>query len=379
MYYPTISGVARSINFYPIAPEKSEDGIAKIAYGLGKYIVDGGLSLRFSPKYPHKILQLSSSSQALKETQRHFYALDMNDQNFTASTNDAVNLLKIKVNDIENDPSLKHLVSIYDYNNDILRDGIHGKGKRLMTFAGVLQHNSFPLADILKDLLEIGQKEMNLPIEIEFAVNMSDDKDNRHVFNLLQIRPIVESDQSGDIEIGEAEDLKSIIYSKTALGNGIFPGIRDLVYINPEKWDTSKSKELANSLEELNASLKADKLNYVLVGPGRWGSSDPWLGIPVKWSQISEARVIIESGLENFRIDPSQGTHFFQNLTSFRVGYMTINPFINDGFYNLERLSQQQVISDDGIIRHVRFKEPLIIKIDGKTNRGIILESNPCL
>ncbi|MFC2079876.1 PEP/pyruvate-binding domain-containing protein [Bacteroidota bacterium] len=375
MYYPTISGVARSINFYPIAPEKPEDGIAKIAYGLGKYIMDGGLSLRFSPRYPHNILQLSSSSTALKETQRYFFALDLNEQNFTASTNDAVNLLKMKVNDIDDDSSLKHLVSVYDYNNDVLRDGIQGKGKRLMTFAGVLQHNSLPLAEILKDMLEIGQSEMNLPIEIEFAVNMSEDKNKRHVFNLLQIRPIVETDQASDIEIDEPDSDKSIVCSRTALGNGIFPGIRDVIYINPETWDASKSKEFTLRIEELNKELKSGNLNYVLIGPGRWGSSDPWLGIPVKWSQISEARVIIESGLENFRIDPSQGTHFFQNLTSFRVGYMTINPFINDGLYNIKKLEEQELISDDGFIRHVRFKEPLIIKIDGKTNRGIIMEA----
>lgn len=374
MYYPTISGIARSINFYPLAPEKPEDGIAKIAYGLGKYIVDGGVSLRFSPKYPHKIMQLSSAKMALKETQRYFYALDLDSQNFTASTDDAVNLLKVKVDDIENDSSLKHLLSVYDYNNDILRDGIQGKGKRLLTFAGILQHNSFPLAEILNDLLEIGQKEMNLPIEIEFAVNMSETKDLKHVFNLLQIRPIVESDQASNIEIDEADKAKSIVSSQAALGNGTFPGIRDLIYIKPDAWDASKSKVLADKIEILNAELRSKKLNYVLIGPGRWGSSDPWLGIPVKWSQISEARVIIESGLDDFRIDPSQGTHFFQNLTSFRVGYMTINPYINDGSYNLDRLAQQESISDDGIIRHVRFKNPLVIKIDGKTNRGIILE-----
>jgi len=373
MYYPTISGIARSINFYPIAPEKPEDGIAKIAYGLGKYIVDGGLSLRFSPKYPKKILQLSTDALALKETQRYFFALDMDDQNFTASTNDAVNLLKVQVKDIKNDPSLKHLVSVYDFNNDMLRDGMHGQGKRLMTFAGVLQHGSFPLAQILEDLLEIGQKEMNLPIEIEFAVNMSDQKEQMHVFNLLQIRPIVDTDQASDIEIDELNESETVVSSNTALGNGIFPGIRDLVYVNPENWDAARSKEIALKVDELNARFREQRLNYVLIGPGRWGSSDPWLGIPVKWSQISEARVIIESGLDNYRIDPSQGTHFFQNLTSFRVGYMTINPYIKEGFYNLDLLSHQEVVCEDELVRHVRFEKPLTIKIDGRTNRGVIL------
>ncbi len=375
-YYPTFSGVARSINFYPIAPEKPEDGIAKIAYGLGKYIVDGGLSLRFSPKYPNKILQLSSAKTALKETQKHFFALDMNDEKFTASTNDAVNLLKIPVKDVDNDPSLKHLMSVYDYDNDVLRDGMgfKGKGKKVLTFAGVLQHKSFPLAEILRELLEIGQNEMNLPIEIEFAVNMHDIKKHPHVFNLLQIRPIVESDQDTEIEIDEVVEEKTIVCSKTALGNGVFPNLCDLVYVKPECWDASRSSDIAMKVEELNASFLEQKLNYVLIGPGRWGSSDPWLGIPVKWAQISEARVIIESGLENYRIDPSQGTHFFQNLTSFRVGYMTINPFMNDGFYNTRYLSELPAIYEDDMIRHVRFEKPMVIKIAGKSNRGIILK-----
>ncbi len=373
-YYPTFSGVARSINFYPIAPEKHEDGIAKIAYGLGKYIVDGGLSLRFSPKYPHKILQLSSAKMALKETQKHFFALDMNDENFTASTNDAVNLLKIPVKDVDNDSSLKHLMSVYDYDSDMLRDGMSYKGKKVLTFAGVLQHRSFPLAEILQELLEIGQSEMNLPIEIEFAVNMHDLKKRLHVFNLLQIRPIVESDQDTEIEIDEADEKNTIVCSKTALGNGVFLGIYDLVYVKPDAWDASKSNYIAEKMEELNVGFRENEQNYVLIGPGRWGSSDPWLGIPVKWSQISEARVIIESGLENYRIDPSQGTHFFQNLTSFGVGYMTINPFINDGYYNTDFLGKQKAVYEDEMIKHVRFKEPMVIKIDGRSNKGIILK-----
>jgi CheY-like chemotaxis protein len=373
-FYPTISGVARSINFYPIAPEKPEDGIVKIAYGLGKYIVDGGMSIRFSPKYPKKILQLSSNGMALRETQRYFYSLDMNDQHFTASVNDAVNLVKSDIRSIDNDPVLNQLVSVYDYNNDIIRDGPHGQGKRLMTFAGILQHDSFPLADILKDILELCQKEMNLPIEIEFAVNMSDDKEMNHMFNLLQIRPIVESDQSSNIQIDEIGREQTIVSSDSALGNGVFPGIRDLVYIIPEQWDASRSQELALKVERLNAEFREQGVNYVLIGPGRWGSADPWLGIPVKWPQISEARVIIESGLDNYRIDPSQGTHFFQNLTSFRVGYMTVNPFIDDGCFNHDKLAAKKAVYDDGQIRHVRFSDPLVIKIDGRTNRGVIFE-----
>jgi CheY-like chemotaxis protein len=373
LYYPSISGVARSINFYPIAPERSEDGIVKIAYGLGKHIVDGNPSLRFSPKYPANILQLSSPDQALKTTQKTFYALDMDGQHFTASTHDDVNLIKVPLKNVTNDPSLKQLVSMYDFESDMIRDGLGKKGKRLLTFAGVLQHNSLPLAQILQDLLEIGQKEMNLPIEIEFAVNMNDGRNEPHVFNLLQIRPIVETDQVSDITVDELSEKNTIIWSRSALGNGYFRGIHDLVYVRPETFSASHSEKLALQVEKLNAEFLEKERTFVLIGPGRWGSSDPWLGIPVKWAQISQARVIIESGLEHYRIDPSQGTHFFQNLTSFRVGYMTINPFINDGFYNLDYLESMKAVYEDEMIRHVQFKKPLEVKIDGKTNRGVIL------
>lgn len=372
-YYPSISGVARSINFYPIAPEKPEDGIAKIAYGLGKHIVDGNPSLRFSPKYPHKILQLSDPAMALKTTQKTFFALDMDGQHFTASTHDDVNLLKVKLKDVDNDPSLKQLVSVYDYDSDMLRDGMNYKGKPLLTFAGVLQHKTLPLAEILRDLLDIGQKEMNLPIEIEFAVNMNDGRKEPHIFNLLQIRPIVESDQLSDISVEELDEKHTIIWSQSALGNGVFREIRDLVYIKPDAFRAADSEKLAVQVEKLNDQFRKQERCYVLIGPGRWGSSDPWLGIPVQWAQISQARVIIESGLKDYRIDPSQGTHFFQNLTSFRVGYMTINPFIHDGFYNVDYLNSLKPEYDDEMIRHVTFREPLDIRIDGKTNRGVIL------
>lgn len=400
-YYPTVSGVARSLNFYPIAPEKPEDGIAKVAFGLGKYIVDGGLSLRFSPAYPKKTLQLSSSKMMLRDTQKQFYALDLNQDKYHASTDDAVNLARLKLSAADGNKTLKHVASVYDYESDVVRDGSSHEGKRLITFAGILQHESFPLADILKELLRIGEEEINLPIEIEFAVDMDVAPNSPYIFNFLQIRPIVESDQSlVDMENVKPEDC--ILYSKSALGNGEFTGIRDLVYLKPGSFDSARSREIADQMEKVNAGFKtshasADHIQggefeqeeagggikkdtpgrgYVLVGPGRWGSSDPWLGIPVTWTQISEARLIVESGLENFRIDPSQGTHFFQNLTSFRVGYMTINPFIGDGFYDPAYLDSLEAVYEDDFIRHVRFPEELQVRIDGKTNRGMVRVRN---
>ena len=380
-YYPTLSGVARSINFYPIAPEKTEDGIARVAFGLGKYIVDGGISLHFSPTYPKKILQLSSTKQMLRDTQKQFYALSLKEGSYRPSTDDAVNLTRLKISDAEKDQGLRHVASVYDYQSDVVRDGLNYEGKRIITFAGILQHDTFPLAAILKELLEIGQKEMNLPIEIEFAVNMDVPEGHPYVFSFLQIRPIVETDQSSMIDMGELKMDEAILYSESALGNGEFTGIRDFVYVKPDSFNAAGSKDIAASMEELNRTFREQtdpvtgkSRGYVLVGPGRWGSSDPWLGIPVKWSQISEARIIVESGLENFRIDPSQGTHFFHNLTSFRVGYMTINPFINDGHYDPAFLDALPAVWEDDFIRHVQFNGELTIRIDGKTNRGVVMK-----
>ena len=373
-YYPTISGVARSINFYPIEPEKREDGIAKVAFGLGKYIVDGGVSLRFSPAYPKKILQLSSSELMLRDTQKQYIALNLKEESYHVSTDDSVNLVRHKIADAAADPTFRHVASVYDYESDVVRDGLNYKGKKIVTFAGILQHGIFPLADIIKELLEIGREEMNLPIEIEFAVDMDVPKGYPYVFNFLQIRPIVETDQSSDIDMDELDPASAILYSESALGNGEFSGLRDLVYVKPENWDAASSNKIASIMEKLNGGFRENKVGYVLVGPGRWGSTDPWLGIPVKWSQISEARIIVEAGLENYRIDPSQGTHFFQNLTSFRVGYMTINPFIGDGSYDTGFLNKLEAVYEDEYVRHVRFDSELEILIDGKTHRGAVMK-----
>lgn len=372
-FYPSISGVARSINFYPIHPEKPEDGIANIALGLGKYIVDGGVNLRFSPKYPQKILQLSSTDMALRETQKHFYALDLNTNSFKPSTNDGVNILKLRINEAEKDGMLTNIASTYDIENHSIKDGTFYEGKRIITFSNILNYNVFPLAEILQTILEVGQKEMNNPVEIEFAVDLNNGKE-KSIFNLLQIRPIVDNEETFTEDIENVEDKTTIIQTKSALGNGIIKDIFDFVYVKPDSFNASKTNDIVSSIEKLNETFVSENKNYVLVGPGRWGSSDPWLGIPVKWAQISAARVIIESGLENYRIDPSQGTHFFQNLTSFRVGYFTINPFIKDGFYDIKFLEKQKAVYEDDFIRHVRFKSPIVVKIDGKKSLGVILK-----
>ena len=374
IYYPTLSGVARSINFYPIGSEKAGDGIANIAMGLGKLIVEGGVSLRFSPRYPAKILQLSSPAAALKETQKVYYALDLDSDRFVPSVDDGVNIKKLKINDDVSVSTLKKVASTYDLNNSIVRPGISCKGKRIVTFDNVLKYSSFPLAEVLDYLLDLGQKEMGNPVEIEFAANLETESNLPNIFNFLQIRPIVESDQSRIVNLEDVRKEDTIIMSDSALGNGMIRGIRDLIYVKPESFKASNNEKIVDLLDRINSGFIKEVKNYILIGPGRWGSTDPWLGIPIKWPHISQARVIVESGLPNYRIDPSQGTHFFQNITSFRVGYFTINPFMNDGYYDVDFLNNAPHVYQDEYIRHVTFQEPLVILIDGRIHKGIILK-----
>jgi hypothetical protein len=376
VYYPNISGVARSINFYPIGEEKSSEGIANIALGLGEIIVEGGRTLRFSPYHPKKILQLTSTTTTLKETQKIFYGLDIDPDSYQVSTNEAINKKRLNLRLAKNHKSLKFVASTYDLQSNRIRSGVFHDGARVLTFENILTYNSFPLVDILKDLLRIGQKEIGSPIEIEFAVNLDVKKGDPKVFSFLQIRPIVINNDSKHKIPEEMKTSETIVYAESALGNGRYYNLKDIIYVKPEVFDHSKTQKIAETIDELNSKFEKKKKNYILIGPGRWGSSDPWLGIPINWSQISSAKVIIESGLENFRIDPSQGTHFFQNMTSFKVGYLTINPFIGDGYFDVGYLNKQRVIFEDENIRHVRFKHPLTIIIEGKNNRAVIYKED---
>ncbi len=371
-FYPTLSGVARSINFYPIAPEKPEDGIANIALGLGKQIVEGGKSLRFSPKYPKKILQLSDPAIAMRDTQKYFYAIDADVEEFRLSTEDGVNLQHLKVKEAEADKSINMIASSYDYQDNLLRDGVNYPGKKLITFASVLKYNKFPLASILEELLRIGAKEMNNPVEIEFAANLNVKPGEPYIFNFLQIRPIVETEESAEVDLSQEKEEDMLIQSNMALGNGIIKNVFDVVYVKQDTFNAANNQRIVPILDKINNGFIAEDRNYILVGPGRWGSSDHWLGIPIKWANISQARIIIESGLDHYRVDPSQGTHFFQNLTSFKVGYFTINPYIKDGVYAIDYLDAQPAVYEDEFVRHVRFDQYMEIKIDGKNNKAVI-------
>jgi hypothetical protein len=370
-FYPSVSGVARSLNFYPIGDEKYEDGVVNIALGLGKTIVDGENSLRFSPKYSKKILQISTAEMALKNTQKKFYALDM-EKKFTATTDEKDNLVHLDVEKAEEDESLKLLVSTYDFQNGTINDGYMESGKKLLTFAPILKYGMFPLAEIVSTLLEYGAKEMNSPVEIEFALELDKPSNKPRIFRFLQIRPIVHGLEYSDVKI-TAKDIKTaIIHSTSSLGNGNIEGLKDIVYVKPEDFNPANTEKIAAMLEQINDRFLKKNQNYILLGPGRWGSSDPWLGIPVKWAQISQAKIIIEHGLKNFHIDPSQGSHFFQNITLLKVIYCTINPYLKQGNIDLDFLNSHESVFENEFIRHIRIEKPLKVKVNGITSEGVI-------
>lgn len=370
LFYPALSGVARSLNYYPTLDEMPEDGIANIALGLGKYIVDGGVTLRFSPKHPHHIMQLSNTESALRETQRIFYALDLNNPTTTFQTDDAFNLSKQNIKSIENHPNLRYIASTYDPIDQVIRDGNYGGGRKIISFANILQHETYPLAHTIDRLLHIGKQEMGRHVEIEFAMDIHNGKAN---FFLLQIRPIVDSRENVDEDLSQIDISQAIITSNQALGNGTINDICDIVYVKTKDFDASNNPTIAREVEKINQTLATENKGYVLVGPGRWGSSDPWLGIPVKWPHICNARIIVECGLSNYRIEPSQGTHFFQNLTSFGVGYLTIQPYAGDGIFNEEYLNTLPAVAETSFVRHVRIDKPLLIKMNGRRSQAIVL------
>ncbi len=370
-FFPTISGVARSLNFYPIGYERPDEGIAKIAFGLGKAVVDGEQVLRFCPKYPQHILQTSTPELTMRETQQTMYALNLQPDKFKTSIDDAVNLEKINIADCTRFRSIKHVASTWDMQSMRLTDSPLAEGIKVVTFARVLKYNTFPLADILSRLLEIGQREMKTCVEIEFAANL--DRGTRfNIFNVLQIRPIAASISESNKDWSMVDVDNALIYSQSALGTGSVEGITDIIYLRRENFDPSKTQIMAEQITRLNSQMRAEGRGYLLSGFGRWGSSNPWLGVPVKWSDISEAKAIVECGLDNFRIEPSQGTHFFQNMTSFGVGYMTVNPYAGDGKLNFDILDATPALFESEFVRHIRFDSPLEICIDGVKNKAVV-------
>ncbi|MDE7412627.1 MAG: phosphoenolpyruvate synthase [Muribaculaceae bacterium] len=380
-YYPSFSGVGRSLNYYPVNDEKSEEGVVEVAVGLGKYIVDGGLALRFSPKHPTKIIQTSTIDTALRDTQRNLFALPSTvDDEYTFKVDDSFNIVKIPVADAAKTGSLKYLISTFDLYDRLIRDSDTGKGRKLVTFANVLKHGVFPLAEALDFMLSTGQYEMGRPVEIEFAGNIKDVKGkngDKGTIYWLQIRPIVDKKEMLDDKIMDVPDDKLILRSDTALGHGIMDNVKYLVYVKPENFNSAHNPEVAQEIEKINAEMVEAGEPYVLIGPGRWGSSDSALGIPVRWPQISGARLIVETALPGYRIEPSQGTHFFQNLTSFGVGYFTVDPAGGNGYIDNEYLASLPAERETERVKVVRFDNPLMIAINGRKSKGIVGKEAP--
>ena len=382
-FYPNVSGVARSVNYYPIGDEKAEEGTVSLAMGLGKYIVDGGTSLRVCPYHPTQVLQMSEMDIALRDTQTSFYALETSipKDKFgyriktVFQVDDGFNLVKIPVREAEQDGSLQWICSTFDPVDQCIYDGFYeGRNRKLISFAGVLQNGVWPMPELLRLVLKLGQEEMKRPVEIEFACNINKDKTGD--FYLLQIRPMVDNRMQLDEDLSAIPDEQCLLRSHNAIGHGNITDITDIVYVKTgekSKYTPSKNPQIADEVERINRSLLQEERKCLLIGPGRWGSSDSWLGIPVKWPHISSAQVIVEAGLENFQVDPSQGTHFFQNLTSLGVGYLTIDAFRGNGKYDCSLLEGLEVVQETDYVAHVRLSEPLTIKIDGMKKEAVVL------
>ncbi|MCM1369898.1 MAG: phosphoenolpyruvate synthase [Candidatus Amulumruptor caecigallinarius] len=377
-YYPSFAGVGRSLNYYPIGDESTEEGIVEVAAGLGSYIVDGSKALRFSPAHPDKVLQTSTMELALRDTQTYLHALPAESKGKTDfTTDDSFNIVKLPVKDAFESGALKYLVSTFDAYDRVIRDNEFGKGRKLVTFANVLRHGKFPLARIVGFMLATGQYEMGRPVEIEFAGNINaqpDETGRKGVVYWLQIRPIVDSKEMLSDSVTDVCDEDVIIRSDTALGHGMMDNVRYVVYVKPQNFDRMRTRQIAARIGEINERLTAAGEGYVLTGPGRWGTSDPSLGIPVRWAQVAGARVIVETALPGYRIEPSQGTHFFQNLTSFGTAYFTVDPGVGNGFVNTEYLDSLPAEEESEFVRVVKMPDPLTIAVNGRKSKGVVMK-----
>jgi hypothetical protein len=370
-YYPDFAGVARSHNFYPTPPLESRDGVAAVALGLGRMVVDGGRCLHFCPRYPQHLLQFSTVKDVLENSQRSFWALDLSEAAGRRPGEMRETLYDLEA--AEADGTLAAVGSTYSVENDAIYDGLARPGVRLVSFAPVLKHGAFPLPRLLERLLDLGAWGMGAPVEIEFAVNLAVPRGERAEMAVLQLRPLALSREREELALEGADPTAVLCRSASVLGNGRLE-VHDVVVVDALRFDRGKTAQAAQELAQLNAELGAAGVPYLLIGVGRWGSRDPWMGIPVAWDQISGARAIVEAGFRDFRIAPSQGSHFFQNLTSFNVGYFTVNPDAGDGFVDWEWLAAQPPVRETACVRHLRFAQPVVVKMDGQRNEGVILK-----
>lgn len=371
-YFPSFAGVGRSLNYYPINDELPTEGVAEVAVGLGKYIVDGGRALRFSPAHPRKVLQTSTLDLALRDTQRELYCLNLNEVNEDFKVDDSFNLTRMSVQDFKHTDALRHLVSTYNVNDGMLRDSADGPGRKVVTFSNILRDDAFPLAQAVNFMLTEGQQAMQRPVEIEFAGNIDPEGSLKGRIYWLQIRPIIDRKEDVDEELLALPDTELILRSNTALGHGTTDNVTKILYVRPDTFSSFRNPDIAAEIAGINRKFVDNGEGYILIGPGRWGSSDHALGVPVRWADISAARLIVETALANYRIEPSQGTHFFQNLTSFGVGYFTVNPFGHDDFFDCAYLDSLPAEYESENLRLVSFPQPIMIGIDGKKGRGVV-------
>jgi hypothetical protein len=372
--YPELAGVAGSYNYYPTGPMTPEDGIASVALGLGSMVLEGGRAVRFSPKYPQHPIQQSTVNEILSNSQNEFYALELPDPQAHWDSRRELKLVKHDLSVAEADGVLQWLASTYSPDNETIYDGTSREGPRVVTFAPILKQEVFPLPAILDLVMKFGQRGMSSPVEIEFAVEFGTTPEEKSEFCVLQMRPIVVSHEWEDLTIEVPDKSALLCRSSHVMGNGIITDISDIVFVDIDKFERASSREAAEEIGRFNHELTGKHVPYMLVGVGRWGSSDPWLGIPVTWEQISGAKVMVETGFKDFKVTPSQGTHFFQNLISFRVGYFTIDDATRDGFVDWEWLSSKKPVKKGKYTRHVHFDAPLTVQMDGRNNEGVILK-----
>ncbi|MFP4469926.1 MAG: PEP/pyruvate-binding domain-containing protein [Bacteroidales bacterium] len=370
VYYPHISGVAQSYNYYPFSHMKPEEGFAVAAVGLGKYVVEGEKAYRFSPKYP--AVEINSPKDQYKNSQVSFYAVDLKKMEVDVLEGDTAGLRRLDVDDAERHGTLRHCASVYNPENNTITPGLNQYGPRIINFANVLKYNYVPLAKTIEVVLDVVKEAMGSPVEIEFAVDLNKDKDYKASFYLLQIKPLLGNAEDYEIDLGKIDHEKVILFSDKGMGNGVIEDLYDVIYIEKGKFDKSKTTEMASEIDRLNAEMVRQNKKYILIGPGRWGTRDKWIGIPVNWPQISNARVIVETSFEGFPLDASSGSHFFHNVTSMNVGYFSVQPELSKSYIKYDLLDDQELVAQTGFFRHVRFKKPLSVKMDGRKRISVI-------
>ncbi|MDI3503908.1 MAG: hypothetical protein PWP64_844 [Candidatus Cloacimonadota bacterium] len=371
-YYPHISGVAQSYNFYPTSHMQHADGIANIALGLGKSVVEGKLNYRFCPRYPD--LDMLPPEEMMRNSQKEFYALNLANNDFDLLGGEEITLSKLTLKDAEKHGTIRYLASVWDYENFRLTDNLQERGLKVLTFSSILKYNYFPLAKIVEELLEIGEIALGIPVEIEFAVNLDDKKSLTHkpTFYILQIRPLSVSTDAYQIETDKLDKSELLMYTEHGMGNGIIEDLRDVIYLDPNTFDKTMTQEMQTEIEKFNNKMAKEGKHYILIGPGRWGSRDKFLGIPVRWPQINRAKVILETGLRDFIVEASQGTHFFHNLVAMNVGYFTIPYVSQTDFVDLDWLLNQPHCEKGEYFVHIEFDHPLVVKMDGRTGTAVI-------